>query len=50
MPHQKARSSLGLKKMHQKSGRTQEQAAPLTKIFLNQLLDSCDNSIVGIRN
>ena len=36
--------------MHRKIGRAQEQAAPLTKILLNQLLDNCDNSIRGIRN
>ena len=41
---------LALKRMHRKIGRAQEQAAPLTKTLLNQLLDSCDNSTVGIRN
>ncbi len=41
---------LALKRMHRKIGRAQEQAAPLTKILLNQLLDNCDNSIRGIRN
>jgi len=41
---------LALKRMHRKIGRVQEQAAPLTKTLLNQLLDSCDNSTVGLRN
>jgi len=41
---------LALKRMHRKIGRAQEQAAPLTKILLNQLLTNCDNSIRGIRN
>ena len=36
--------------MHRKIGRTQEQATPLTKSLLNQLLNNCDNSIMGIRN
>jgi site-specific recombinase XerD len=41
---------LALKRMHRKIGRAQEQAAPLTKILLDQLLNNCDNSIRGIRN
>ena len=41
---------LALKRMHRKIGRAQEQATPLTKTLLNQLLDSCDNSIRGLRN
>ena len=41
---------LALKRMHRKIGRAQEQAAPLTKTLLDQLLDSCDNSVRGIRN
>ena len=41
---------LALKRMHRKIGRAQEQAAPLTKMLLNQLLTNCDNSIRGIRN
>jgi integrase len=41
---------LALKRMHRKIGRAQEQATPLTKILLNQLLTNCDNSIMGIRN
>ena len=36
--------------MHQKIGSAQEQAAPLTKPLLDQLLGNCDNSIRGIRN
>ena len=41
---------LALKRMHRKIGRSQEQAAPLTNALLKQLLDSCDNSNVGLRN
>ena len=41
---------LALKRMHRKIGRAQEQAAPLTKILLDHLLNNCDNSIRGIRN
>ena len=41
---------LALKRMHRKIGRAQEQATPLTKKLLNQLLNNCDNNIMGIRN
>ena len=41
---------LALKRMHRKIGRPQEQATPLTKSLLNQLLNNCDNSTMGIRN
>ena len=41
---------LALKRMHRRIGRAQEQATPLTKNLLNQLLDNCDNSNMGIRN
>ena len=41
---------LALKRMHRKIGRVQEQATPLTKTLLTQLLNNCDNSIMGIRN
>jgi integrase len=41
---------LALKRMHRKIGRAQEQATPLTKTLLNQLLNNCDNNIMGIRN
>jgi len=41
---------LALKRMHRKIGRAQEQATPLTKDLLNQLLDKCDSSVMGIRN
>jgi len=41
---------LALKRMHRKIGRAQKQATPLTKTLLNQLLNNCDNSIMGIRN
>jgi integrase len=36
--------------MHRKIGRAQQQAAPLTKPLLNQLLSNCDNSVRGLRN
>ena len=41
---------LALKRMHRKIGRAQEQATPLTKTLLNQLLSNCDNSVRGLRN
>ena len=41
---------LALKRMHRKIGRTQQQATPLTKPLLNQLLSNCDNSLRGLRN
>ena len=41
---------LALKRMHRKIGRAQEQATPLTKSLLNQLINNCDNSIMGMRN
>jgi len=41
---------LALKRMHRKIGRAQQQATPLTKPLLNQLLNNCDNSIRGLRN
>ena len=41
---------LALKRMHRKIGRAQEQAAPLTKLLLNQLRNNCDNSLRGLRN
>ena len=41
---------LAIKRMHRKIGRAQQQATPLTKPLLNQLLNNCDNSIRGLRN
>jgi site-specific recombinase XerD len=41
---------LALKRMHRKIGRAQKQAAPLTKILLDQLMANCDNSIIEMRN
>ena len=41
---------LALKRMHRKIGRAQQQATPLTKPLLNQLLSNCDNSVKGLRN
>jgi len=41
---------LALKRMHRKIGRAQDQATPLTKSLLNQLLNKCDNGTMGIRN
>ncbi len=41
---------LALKRMHRKIGRAQQQATPLTKPLLNQLLNNCDNSSRGLRN
>jgi integrase len=36
--------------MHSKIGRAQQQATPLTKPLLNQLLSTCDDSVRGLRN
>ena len=41
---------LAIKRMHRKIGRAQQQATPLTKRLLNQLLSNCDNSLRGLRN
>jgi len=41
---------LAIKRMHRKIGRAQQQATPLTKALLNQLLGTCDDSIRGLRN
>ena len=41
---------LALKRMHRKIGRAQQQATPLTKPLLNQLLSNCDNNVMGVRN
>jgi integrase len=41
---------LAIKRMHRKIGRAQQQATPLTKPLLNQLLSNCDNSIRSLRN
>ena len=41
---------MAIKRMHRKIGRAQEQATPLTKSLLNQLLNICDNGTMGIRN
>jgi site-specific recombinase XerD len=41
---------LAIKRMHRKIGRAQQQAAPLTKPLLSQLLSDCDNSVRGLRN
>jgi integrase len=41
---------LAIKRMHRKIGRAQQQATPLTKPLLNQLLNICDNSVRGLRN
>jgi len=41
---------LAIKRMHRKIGRAQQQATPLTKPLLNQLISNCDNSVRGLRN
>jgi integrase len=41
---------LAIKRMHRKIGRAQQQATPLTKPLLNQLLGTCDDSLRGLRN
>ena len=49
-PTKESEVVLALKRMHRKIGRAQQQATPLTKPLLNQLLCNCDNSIRGLRN
>ena len=41
---------LALKRMHRKKGRAQQQAAPLTKSILNQLLNACESDTKGLRD
>ncbi len=41
---------LALKRMHRKIGRAQQQATPLTRPLLNQLLSNCENNVMGVRN
>jgi len=41
---------LAIKRMHRKIGRAQQQATPLTKPLLTQLISNCDNSVRGARN
>ena len=41
---------LAIKRMHRKIGRAQQQATPLTKPLLNQLVSNCDDSTRGLRN
>jgi integrase len=41
---------LAIKRMHRKIGRAQQQATPLTKPLLNQIISNCDNSVRGLRN
>jgi site-specific recombinase XerD len=49
-PTNKPEVILAIKRMHRKIGRAQQQATPLTKPLLNQLLNNCDNSARGLRN
>jgi site-specific recombinase XerD len=41
---------LAIKRMHRKIGRAQQQATPLTRRLLNQLLSTCDDSLRSLRN
>jgi site-specific recombinase XerD len=41
---------LALKRMHRRIGRFQEQATPLTRDILEQMLSTCDDSHIGQRN
>jgi len=41
---------LAIKRMHRKIGRQQQQATPLTKPLLTQLISNCDSSVRGVRN
>jgi site-specific recombinase XerD len=41
---------LAIKRMHREIGRQQQQATPLTKPLLTQLISNCDSSVRGVRN
>ena len=41
---------LALKRVQSKIGRVNDQATPLTTAVLNQLVASCDNSVMGLGN
>ena len=41
---------LAIKRVHRKIGRAQQQATPLSKPLLNQLISNCDDSVRGLRN
>jgi hypothetical protein len=41
---------LALKRMHRKLGRAQKQAKPLTKIYLDKMIEAQDESPRGLRN
>ena len=41
---------LAMKRMHRRIGRQQQQAVPLTREILNQMLATCDDSVTGMRN
>ena len=41
---------LALKRMHRKLGRAQKQAKPLTKIYLDKMVEAQDDSPRGLRN
>jgi site-specific recombinase XerD len=49
-PNNQPEVILAIKRMHRKIGRAQQQATPLTKPLLNQLLSTCDDSTRGLRN
>lgn len=49
-PTQEPEVVLALKRMHRKIGRHQEQATPLTKDILDQLLLQCDEDTRGLRD
>jgi site-specific recombinase XerD len=42
--------TLAMKRMHRKLGRAQKQAKPLTKIYLDKMIEAQDDSPRGLRN
>lgn len=42
--------TLAMKRMHRKLGRAQRQAKPLTKLYLDKMIEAQDDSPRGLRN
>ena len=42
--------TLAMKRMHRKLGRAQRQAKPLTRVYLNKMIEAQDDSPRGLRN
>lgn len=49
-PTKQTESILFLRRMHREIRRAQQQATPLTKPLLNQIISNCNNSLRGLKN